>query len=316
MQDIAHAHRAAPEPPLSAELARVESLLDELLYSPISEIPPASRVGGDRLHARVTLLAAQAAGYRDDHRLTVAAAGELLHLARLLHRDVSDPGAFGRGRPAPRIGLGDGLAVLTGDCYLARGLLCVAGIGHGPVIRSMVDVIERTYEGEVAELARAGALDLDRGSALRIVEQRSAGLLGWCGAVGHLLAPDLAGSLGAYGRALGLALQVVDDLRDCTPGAGRPGQELRDGKVTLPVVLGCARSARLRDAVAALLRGPAPVDEPRLAEVLELVAESGGLDEARAIAASHFASARAALAALPPSPARIALAELARGPSA
>lgn len=301
---------------MAAELARVEQRIRELLRSPVALLPSHSRVHGDLLHARVTLLAARAADYREDHRFTIAAAAELMHLGRQVHRDVGDAGAFGRGRPVPRLGLGDGLAVLTGDCYLARAIRCIAELGDIMALRGLVDTAERMFEGEVAELARAGSLDLDRASALRIIELRAAWLLGWCCAVGDLVAPAVAAALRTYGRALGCALQVVDELRDCTlndaPGAPRPGQELRDGKLALPVLLACAHSTDLRATVAALLRGPAPLDEPRIVDILERVAAAGGLDEARTIAASHLADAHAALGVLPPSAACEALAELAR----
>ncbi|MFV8756811.1 polyprenyl synthetase family protein [Nannocystaceae bacterium ST9] len=301
------------------ELDQVERRLGKLLQSTIAIIPRIGGhltfAGGKRFRPMVTLLAAQAAGYRDDHRITIAAAGELLHTATLLHDDVIDEGEFRRGRPAARMRYGNGLAVLTGDYCYARALQAVARIGEARAIQSMADAVVRMAEGEVAQLHVAGDCDLDRERYSMVIERKTAALIGWCSAVGLLVEPEIAAALGEYGRAVGFAFQIADDIIDYTLDVDRSGknrgQDLREGKATLPLILACERTPSLRGALEKLLRGGAPVDEDELIELIERVSVVGALDEAREVAEQHVAAGNAALRVLPESPARAALEELA-----
>ena len=306
---------AAALPPLLDDLERVEQRLDGLLRSSISRIPRLDGLQRARLHPLVTLLAAQAAGYCDPHRITIAAIGELLYAQSLLHEDVCDRGQFRRGRQVPRLGHGDGLSVLVGDFCYARALQAMAEIGDPTALCGLADLVVRRSEAGVAWLHSAGACVLDRPQHTEIVAARTAALLGWCGAVGQLLPPAPAAALRGYAEALGFALQIAEDIRDCTldlPRSGAPpGQELREGRPTLPVILAWERSPALRDHVHQLWQRGAPVDDLRLRHVLEQVADTGALDHAQALAMQHLAAAHAALDALAPSPARAALAALA-----
>lgn len=302
-------------PPLLDDLEHVEQRLDGLLQSSISRIPRLERPRGPRLHPLVTLLVAQAAGYHEVHRITVAAIGELLYAQSVLHEDVCDRGEFRRGRPVARLGHGNGLAVLVGDFCYARALQAMAEIGDASALCGLADLVVRRSEAGAARLHGSGACDLDREQHSQIIAARTAALLAWCGTVGLLLPPRPAAALGTYAEALGFALQIVEDIRDCAldlpRSQGHAGQELREGRPTLPVILAWERSPGLRGEVQELLRGGAPVDDARLHCVLEWVARSGGLDAARALAMEHVATAQAALSALSPSPARTALVALA-----
>lgn len=302
------------------ELDQVERRLGTMLQSTLAIIPRIGGhltfAGGKRFRPMVTLLAAQAAGYRDEHRITIAAAGELLHTATLLHDDVIDEGEFRRGRPAARMRYGNGLAVLTGDYCYARALQAVARIGEARAIQSMADAVVRMAEGEVAQLHVAGDCDLDRERYSMVIERKTAALIGWCSAVGQLVEPEIGAALGEYGRAVGFAFQIADDIIDYTLDVDRSGktrgQDLREGKATLPLILACERAPALLGALERLLRGGAPVDEDELIELIERVAVVGALDEAREVAEQHVAAANAALRVLPASPARAALEDLAR----
>ena len=248
------------------ELEQVEHRLGKLLRSTIAIIPQVGGhltfAGGKRFRPMVTLLAAQAVGYRHDHRITIAAAGELLHTATLLHDDVIDEGEFRRGRPAARMRYGNGLAVLTGDYCYARALQAVAEIGEARAIQSMADAVVRMAEGEVAQLHVAGDCDLDRERYSMVIERKTAALIGWCSAVGQLIDPELAAALGEYGRAVGFAFQIADDIIDYTLDVHRSGknrgQDLREGKATLPLILACEQSPSVGTALEKLLRGGAP----------------------------------------------------------
>ncbi len=301
------------------ELDQVERMLGKLLQSTISILPRIGShltfAGGKRFRPMVTLLAARAAGYHDEHRITIAAAGELLHTATLLHDDVIDQGEFRRGRPTARMRYGNGLAVLTGDFCYARAAQAVARIGEPRAMQSMADAVVRMAEGEIAQLHVAGDCDLDRDRYSIVIERKTAALIGWCSSVGQLIDPDAALALAEYGRAVGFAFQIADDIIDYTldvdhSGKNR-GQDLREGKATLPLILACERAPALRAALERLLRTGAPVDEDELVELIERVALVGGIDEARVVAEHHVVAGNAALRVLPNSPARAALEQLA-----
>lgn len=305
---------------VAGELQEVEQRLADLLQSSIAVIPELSGqlafAGGKRFRPLVALLAARAAGFIDPVRITVAAVGELLHTATLLHDDVIDSGEYRRGRPTARLQFGNGMAVLTGDFCLARGLQAIAYAGRLGAVQTLADAVTRMAEGEVAQLHVAGDCDLDRERYSMVIERKTAALIGWCSAVGQLIDPELAAALGEYGRAVGFAFQIADDIIDYTLDVDRSGknrgQDLREGKATLPLILACEQSPSVGTALEKLLRGGAPVDELELLELIDRVARVGGLDAAREVAQQHVAAGNAALRVLPASPARAALEELAR----
>lgn len=305
---------------VAADLQAVEARLAELLQSSIAVIPELSGqlafAGGKRFRPLVALLAARAAGFVDPVRITVAAVGELLHTATLLHDDVIDSGEFRRGRPTARLGYGNGMAVLTGDFCLARGLQAIAYAGRLSAVQTLSDAVTRMAEGEVAQLQIAGDSGLDRERYYLVIDRKTAALIAWCSSVAGLPAPDHAAALHRYGLEIGYAFQIADDVLDYTSGVDQTGkargQDLRDGKVTLPLILACAQDLGLRRRVHALLDGGPPVDPDAAADLVARVADSGGPERAADVAEDHARAAIAQLAALPPSPARDALAELAR----
>ncbi|MBL4683515.1 MAG: polyprenyl synthetase family protein [Nannocystaceae bacterium] len=308
------------------DLAATERRLRELLKSDIAEIPQVAGhvalCGGKRLRPLVALLAAQAAGYDAPHRITIAAVGELVHTATLLHDDVVDGGEFRRGRPAARMAYGNGLAVLTGNFCLCSGLVAIAESGQTHAYGTLAQTVMRMSEGEVAQLSSAGSVP-SRARYYDIVDRKTAALIAWCASIGGLGDPKYTDALLRFGTELGYAFQIADDVLDVTPnlkldgGAGpgvtgkECGQDLRDGKVTLPLALACeAEPALLRQVQEALAVGP-PMAANVVSEILQAVASTDAAQSARATAQQHAASACEALLTLPPTPARDALSELA-----
>jgi octaprenyl-diphosphate synthase len=305
---------------VAADLGLVEARLAELLRSTFAIIPRVGGhltfAGGKRFRPMVTLLAAQAAGFDHDDRITVAAAAELLHTATLLHDDVIDEGEFRRGRPAARMRYGNGLAVLTGDYCYARALQAVAYLGEPRAIQTMADAVTRMAEGEVAQLHVAGDCEFDRERYYMVIDRKTAALISWCSSIAELVEPRAAAALARYGREVGYAFQIADDIIDYSldvedSGKAR-GQDLREGKATLPLILACERDPALREPIEALFRAGPPVDEFELGQVIDAVIDAGGLDAARAQAEQHVEAAVSALAVLPASAARAALEDLAR----
>ncbi|MEM6294118.1 MAG: polyprenyl synthetase family protein [Myxococcota bacterium] len=302
------------------ELQEVETKLTELLTSKVAIIPDIGGhlvfAGGKRFRPMTTLLAARAAGYEGQGHVTVAAAAELLHTATLLHDDVIDEGEFRRGRRAARLQYGNGLSVLTGDYCYARSLQAVAHLGHTRATQTMADTVTRMAEGEVAQLHTAGAWELDRARYEMVVERKTAALIAWCAAVGYLVEPRAAKALARYGREVGFAFQIADDIIDYSldvDGSGkRRGQDLREGKATLPLILACERDPTLASRLQRFVREDRILDDAQVDELVTRVLEAQGLSAARVAACDHVDAALAALTVLPRSPARAALEELAR----
>ena len=300
-------------------LQAVEGRLAELLASEVAIIPEVgghlSFAGGKRFRPLLTLLAADAAGFTDARRVTAAAVGELLHTATLLHDDVIDGGEFRRGRPAARMAYGNGMAVLTGDFCLARALQAMAHDGDLRAVRAMSDMVTRMAEGEVAQLEVAGDWSMTRERYFAVIERKTAALIAWCASVGRLVETRWVDPLEAYGRALGFAFQIADDVLDMRSDAARTGksraQDLREGKATLPVLIACERDPSLRERLHAFVGRGAPVDEAGVLVLARQIDQSGALQAADQVARDYAQQAIAALAPLPAGPARDALASLA-----
>ncbi|TPV95593.1 MAG: polyprenyl synthetase family protein [Myxococcales bacterium FL481] len=321
--DVAETARRDTAPPTAAiapavamvaeDLDAVEIKLAELLQSSIAVIPQVGGhltfAGGKRLRPMLSLLCARASGYVADHRVTVAAVGELLHTATLLHDDVIDRGEWRRGRPAARLPYGNGMAVLTGDYCLARGLLAVADIGELAAVRSMAETVTRMAEGEIAQLHSAGDWRLEEATYYMVIERKTAALLAWCSSVAGLPA-HVAPELFEYGLELGFAFQIADDVLDYAGGEAlgkASGQDLREGKATLPLILAAEDDRELRTTLRTLLEGGPPADDELVADIRRRVLASDGLEQALNRARVHADNAASKLAVLAPSRAKTAL---------
>lgn len=310
------------------DLVATEQRFGELLRSDIAIIPEVGGhlafAGGKRFRPMLTLLAAAAAGFEGPERITVAAVGELLHTATLLHDDVIDEGEFRRGRPASRMRYGNGMAVLAGDYCLARALQAVAHTGRSGAVCSLADTVTRMAEGEVAQLDTAGRFSLDRSRYDLVIDRKTAALIAWCASVADLVAPDYVQPLRRYGTRIGYAFQIADDVLDVRPtrrGPGTakqpgdsgkdPGQDIREGKMTLPIILACESDPTLHARVEALLAAGPPMSDEVVRELLLRIADTDAADRALQEAEDHVASAIDALSVLPPSPAKEALVDAA-----
>jgi len=295
----------------AGDLAAVEALLVDLLGSNLAIVSEIGghvvRAGGKRLRPLLTVLAARAAGHESQAPITIAAVGELIHTATLLHDDVVDGADFRRGRPAARHHFGNGLAVLTGDFCLARGLQAIARLGQVEAVQSLAETVAAMAEGEIAQLAGAGAA-LDRPRYYQIIDGKTASLLGWCASIGRLVPAALAAPLANFGREFGFAFQIADDVLDyaADPRAtGKPrAQDLREGKVTLPLIVACERDRGLATRVQDLLRRGPPLADDEAHRIIDAVIESGAIEATLGAADRHAEAAIAHLSALPASSAR------------
>jgi len=303
---------------VSDEMKVVEHRLAERMESPIGAIPQVGAhllgAGGKRLRPLLAVLAARATGAPLDHAVAVGCAAELIHTATLYHDDVVDDGRVRRGRPAARMVFGNGVVVLVGDFCLARALETVAMTGSLPMVQSLAATVTEMAEGEVAQLERAGNPDATVEDYFRVIDRKTASLIAWCARVGGSVDAGLAPPLEAYGRALGRAFQIADDVLDSAMDestAGKSvGHDLQEGKLTLPVLLACEADPVLGQRIRKQL-GEHGVPAAVAAEILSAVRGAGGVDRARRKANALADEAAGALETLPPSPYRDALRALA-----
>jgi octaprenyl-diphosphate synthase len=169
-------------------------------------------------------------------------------------------------------------------------------------------------EGEVAQLEGAGNPDATAASYFDVIDRKTASLIAWCARVGGVVPPELEGPLGRYGRAVGRAFQIADDVLDCAAPESVAGKsvahDLQEGKLTLPVLLACEVRPELRERIRAEL-GDKGMPAEAAAALLSSVHEAGGVELARSRARALVDEALAELAALPPSTHRDALSALA-----
>lgn len=275
---------------------------------------------GKRLRPIAVILAARLGDRPPDARVIGAAvAAELAHAATLLHDDVIDLGAERRGAPAARMIYGNAASVLGGDHLLIEALRRLDG---DPVlVAGLIDTLAAMVHGEALQLERRRRFDPDRALYLRIVQGKTAALFCWAlRAGGHLgaLAPDQIDALGRAGRALGMTFQLIDDLLDIAGDpalTGKdPGADLREGKLTWPLIVASERdphvALQLRAAAAAEVDPAATPDPDRAAALITAIRATGALDATRAEARRHADAAHDALATLPDSRARRALGTL------
>jgi len=304
---------------VSAGLARVEELLEQELISEFGFVTEAAshlmHAGGKRFRPLFTLVAAGIGPRPDsDDVVTAAAVVELVHLATLYHDDVMDEAEIRRGAKSANARWDNSIAILTGDFLFAHASRLVADLGPDAV-RIIAETFAELVTGQTRETVGAAADEDPIDHHLRVLDEKTASLIDTCARYAGIFsgAPDehvLA--LRRYGRAVGVAFQVSDDILDiCSTDSGKtPGTDLREGVRTLPVLYTLADPAadpRLRELVAGPIRS-----EAELAEAVELLAASPGMATARDTLAGYAQAAAAELTLLPDAPARDALASLVR----
>ncbi|HEY1554986.1 MAG TPA: polyprenyl synthetase family protein [Kofleriaceae bacterium] len=243
----------------------------------------------------------------------LAVAVELVHTATLLHDDVVDFADRRRGEPSARVVYGNAASIFAGDWLLVAALRRIAAADIPGVLDRMLAVIDEMIVAEALQLERRGRVEPARGDYFRIVEGKTAALFRWA-----MVAGARAAGLGAieeaalerYGLHLGVAFQAVDDELDFGEGTGKDAlADLREGKVTFPLVVALERLPALRDRLEGALSAGATAAE--LAELARCVRKTGALDATRRLAEEHARQALAELEALPSGPARDALATVA-----
>jgi len=301
---------------LSEDLALVEGAMREQLKS-ASEVLAALGdhvldSGGKRMRPALLLLAAELCGYTGPRRIHVAAAVELLHTATLLHDDVVDLSELRRGRPSANALWGNRRAVLVGDYFYARASSLIVEDGDLDILWIFADTIRSMAEGELLQLQRSFDPSVTEAHYFQVIERKSAVLLSAACESGSILGGVTRAErrrLAEYGRELGLAFQLRDDALDYEDREAdlgkRPYDDLREGKVTLPLLLALKRcTAAEREAVASLLKAgsraePEAAGGLDLGPAIEVVQRYRGVEDTVRRAEEHARRARTAIAPFP-----------------
>lgn len=293
------------------DLASVEQELarqGELAAEPIGEM---ARYllggGGKRLRPALLLLSAGYAGYSGPSAIKLGASVELIHTATLIHDDVIDGADTRRGRPSANSRWGNHRSVLAGDWLYMQSFQMALAERNFKVLDILIDLTQNMVEGEVAQLATLGRMDLREEDVTELAARKTACLFSGCARLGAVLGrvpEEEEQRLADYGRYAGVAFQLVDDLLDFTASPTQLGKpvlsDLKEGKVTLPLVY--AMESAKQDGAAGKRLVRTVLEEKafhsvRPDEIYALVRDSGALDRTRRLAHDYASRAKACLTA-------------------
>ena len=313
------AHTTVVTDPVDGAMAEVDKLIRQRLASRVALIDQISayivNAGGKRIRPRLVLLFAEAFGCSGPERLELAAIVEFIHTATLLHDDVVDESALRRGRATANAAFGNAASVLVGDFLYSRAFQMMVSVDRMRVLEVLADATNVIAEGEVLQLMNMHDPDLSVEDYLRVIRFKTAKLFEASARLGAVLGEVDAAieeSCAEYGRCLGTAFQLVDDLLDYegdTAALGKNvGDDLREGKPTLPLLLAMEKAnAGERELIRhAIEQG----EQQRLPEIIAIVRRTGALEATRAAAQQEAEKARQRALALPPTRAREALIDL------
>lgn len=306
----------------TAESAAIEKALVENLQPDLDLIRQVGGhllfAGGKRLRPLLALMAAQLCGDSNVETVRYAVIFEYLHTASLLHDDVIDGADLRRGRPVANKVWDAPTAVLTGDYLMSRALWLATRTGIPQVVEIIAAITGEMAQGELYQLVNKGDVNLDEETYFSVIRSKTAVLFAAACKVGALVAgaaPVLVEALGGYGLSLGMAFQIADDMLDYTQKSDvlgkRVGADLREGKLTLPVIHALRQvdpeTRRWMDALIARRS----FSQGEFERLLAIMRERGSLDYARDCALTHVARAQQALSVFEPSARRELLCEVA-----
>jgi octaprenyl-diphosphate synthase len=304
---------------LKNELAALDDRLRSTLDSEVSLIRSIAEyivsAGGKRLRPVLVFLCHEALTNRasNDMAISLATTVELIHTATLLHDDVVDESDLRRGRPTANAEFGNAASVLVGDFLYSRAFQVMVATDNLRVLQIVSEATNRIAEGEVMQLMALGKLDLSEAEYMDVIEAKTAKLFEAAGALGAIAAGADAKHehlMANFARRLGVAFQIADDVLDYRGDAevlGKSlGDDLAEGKLTLPIILALARSAPAeRDWLRSIIQSNRATHEhDHLPKVRALLESCGALDASMEAAASHARAAAAEIATLPDSRAK------------
>ena len=315
--------RASIEPlvRLTAEpMSRVNELILDRAGSDVGMIPEVARhlidSGGKRLRPMLTLASAAMCGYRGSAHVKLAASVEFMHTATLLHDDVVDESELRRGKLAARMVWGNQASVLVGDFLLGQAFKMMVEVGSLDALDILSTAAAIIAEGEVMQLAAAKNMATTEDQYLAVVAAKTAALFSAAAEVGPTIAGrgrDDRAAFRSYGTNLGLAFQLIDDALDYGGSSAdlgkHVGDDFREGKVTLPVVLAYRRGSNEDRAFWSRVLVEGRIEDGDLDQAIALMRRHDALEDTIDRARHFGVVARDALAPFPDSPWRSALLE-------
>ena len=275
-------------------MARVDAVIAQRLESEVPLVGQVSQyiiaAGGKRLRPALLLLMCGALGYKGDQRFNLAAVVEFIHTATLLHDDVVDASELRRGLATANESFGNPASVLVGDFLYSRAFQMMVDANDMRVMQILSDATNVIAEGEVMQLMNIHNADLDEAAYLRVIRSKTAKLFEASSRLAAILAKsssEVEEACAVYGQALGTAFQVIDDVLDYdgdpTVMGKSLGDDLREGKATLPLIIAMQRSqpAQRKIVQNAIETG----DNAQIQSILSIIRDTGALDASRQAAA-------------------------------
>ena len=303
---------------VAADMERVNAVILARTGSDVTMIPEVANhlidSGGKRLRPMLTLAAASLCHYRGDGHIKLAAAVEFMHTATLLHDDVVDESDMRRGKAAARMVWGNEASVLVGDFLLGQAFKMMVEVGSLPCLDVLATAAAVIAEGEVMQLAAAKKTSTTEEDYLAVIRAKTAALFAAAAEVGPILAGRPESELAAcraYGMNLGIAFQLIDDALDYGGTSAELGKnvgdDFREGKITLPVVLALRRGTATELAFWQRVLEHSTIEDGDLDHALAILRRHDALEDTIKCARGYGALAMDALAIFPPSPMRDAL---------
>jgi octaprenyl-diphosphate synthase len=301
-------------------MQEVDQVIVERLQSGVPLVTQVSQyiiqAGGKRLRPALLLLMCGALDVQDRARFTLAAVVEFIHTATLLHDDVVDESTLRRGNATANETFGNPASVLVGDFLYSRAFQMMVDVGDMRIMEILANATNVIAEGEVLQLMNMHDASLDEASYLHVIRSKTAKLFEASARLAAILAkadPATEDACATYGQALGTAFQIIDDVLDYDGAASEMGKnlgdDLREGKATLPLIAAMQRANATDSALIRKAIESGSTDQ--LDAIVQIVRDTGALEVARAVAAAEAERAMTALDSFPANEHRSSLLQLA-----
>lgn len=270
--------------------------------------------GGKRLRPALLLLSARLVGPTNPGAIRMAAVMEMIHAATLIHDDVIDTAETRRGRPSSNAIWGNHISVLAGDWLYMQAFQIALRERNFHLLDVLINLTQMMVEGELLQLERIGKIDISEADYMQLIDRKTACLFSACAKVGaHMAGASEAAEarLGEFAWNLGIAFQLVDDVLDFTAREnvlGKPvGNDLREGKVTLPLIYALESASTDERCAVQRVLSDRSYQNVTLAQILRLLDRHRGVERVRERASEFTDKARSILAEFPESPYQRAL---------
>lgn len=298
--------------PISNELTQLESVIAASLKSPVGLVEEAAvytlSAGGKRIRPILCLLAARISGTLGPDAIKLAATLEFIHTATLLHDDVLDHATLRRGRPSANARWGNQISVLLGDFLYCRASEMLVELGNLKILKHVTAATAATTQGEIVEIVRGSDIGVTEGDYIDVLVNKTARLMSASCQVGGILGrlpEEFESALKVYGYDLGIAFQLADDVLDYEADEAvfgkTAGTDLREGKLTLPLLVALKRCDAAESSLIKNFIISDRLEGSRFQEVVSLVKKYNGIAYTLDLAKSYVTKAKEALSPFKPS---------------